>query len=149
MKRVMPVLAILLLIPGTFAISGCSKTPDAPLTNTSQTNANTAAPSKTSKTTATGTLSASPNPIKVCDNSKTGVTTLTWNTMGATDVEVRVWKPDGDLFAKSGPSGSWATGKWVNNGTVFYLQDVSGGKPLTSEYTITTLTANVTNAGCP
>lgn len=144
----MPVLAMVILTAGTFAISGCSGTPGPSPSNTSQTNTNTAAPSKSSKTTATGTLTASPNPIKVCDNSKTGVTTLTWTTMGATEIEVRVWKPDGDLFAKAGPSGSWTTGKWVNNGTVFYLQDVSGGKPLTADNTITTFVASVTNEGC-
>jgi hypothetical protein len=69
--------------------------------------------------------------------------------MGATDVEVRVSKPDGDLFAKTGPKGSWTTAKWVGNGMKFYLQDVSGGKPLTQENTITTLTVTVTKEGCP
>jgi hypothetical protein len=42
-----------------------------------------------------------------------------------------------------------ATGKWVLDGTKVYLQDVTGGKPLTAEYTIATLTIGVTSAGCP
>jgi hypothetical protein len=154
MKRVWPVLAIVILLAGTFAISGCSRTPDASQTNTSQTNANKPQTDvitpATARTTATGTLTANPNPIKVCDKSETGVTTLSWTSAGALGVQVRVGKPDGDLFAAP-PSGQGTvpTGKWVKDGMKFYLQDVSGGKPLTPENTITTLTVNVTREGCP
>jgi len=107
------------------------------------------APAK-ARTTATGTLTAKPNPIKVCDKTGSGVTTLSWTSNGASAVEIRVGKPDGDLFAKSGPEpGKWTTGKWVGNGMMFYLQDVSGGKPLAPENTIATLVINVTADGCP
>jgi hypothetical protein len=151
MKRVWPVLAMVILLAGTFAISGCSKTPDAPPTNSSQTNANKpdVITPATSKTTATATLTATPSTIKVCDNSGKGITTLVWNSKGAAAVELRVGKPDGDLFAATLGNGNFATGKWVTNGMKFFLQDVSGGKPLTPENTITTITVNVTTEGCP
>jgi hypothetical protein len=49
-----------------------------------------------------------------------------------------VGAPDGPLVSRSGPSGSVNTGKdkWVHNGMAFYLQDVSGGLPLTSANTL-------------
>jgi hypothetical protein len=63
---------------------------------------------------------------------------------------VRFGSPSGDQFARTGPSGGTKqTGKWVGNGTLVYLQDVSDNKPLTYEYTIATLTLGVTSAGCP
>lgn len=134
----------------TAALLGWSCT-SAP-TDNSQANraqSNTQPAAAKAKTAATGTITATPNPIKVCDKTATGKTTLSWTTSGATDVEVRVGKPDGDLFAKTGPAGSWPTEKWVGNGMVFYLQDVSNGKPLTIENTIATVTAKVTSDGCP
>jgi hypothetical protein len=156
MKRVRPVFAIVILLAGTFMISGCSGTPEPSQSNTSQantnktqSNANAAATSGAPMTTATGTITATPNPSKVCDDSKAGVTKLTWNAEGTAEVEVRVNRPDGDLFAKSGPSGTGTTAKWVGNGMRFYLQDVSGGKPLTAENTIRVLTVTVNNEGCP
>jgi hypothetical protein len=149
MKRAMPVLAMLILVAGTFAISGCTSNPEQSQTNKPQANTNTAATSRPPKTTATGAISASPNPIKVCDRSGAGITTLSWTSTGTTDVEVRIGKPDGDLFARTGPNGTWKTGKWVGSGMVFYLQDVSGGKPLVPENTIASLSVAVTNEGCP
>ena len=151
MKRVMPVLATLIAMAGTFAISSCTSNPEQSQTNKPQVsaNANTVATQRPPKTTATGAITASPNPIKVCDASGSGLTTVSWTSTGATDLEVHIGKPDGDLFARTGPYGSWKTGKWVGNGMVFYLQDVSGGKPLTRENTIATVTVAVTNEGCP
>jgi hypothetical protein len=32
---------------------------------------------------------------------------------------------------------------WVPDGMTFYLQDVTGGKPLTSDYTLATLVVNL------
>lgn len=110
-------------------------------------------PQNTSPTTkgksATGSIIATPNPIKVCDKSGSGVTTLTWTSIGTTNVEVHVGKPDGDLFASTEASGTWTTGKWVSDGMVFFLQDVSGGKALTQENTLATATVKVTSQGCP
>jgi len=70
-----------------------------------------------------GWINANPNPIRV---RPPGATTLSRTSTGTTLVEVRVGAADGPLFSRTGPSGSAATGKWVWNGTVFYLQDVSG-----------------------
>jgi len=61
---------------------------------------------------------------------------VAWDYDGATDIEVRVGAPDGPIFAHS-PVKSWlAPTSWAKPGTWFYLQDVSGGKPLTRENTI-------------
>jgi hypothetical protein len=101
------------------------------------------------KTAATGTVTANPNPIKVCDGSNAGVTTLSWSATGTPEVELRIGTPDGGQFARTGPIGRKETGKWVGDGMVIYLQDVFGGKPLTAEYTIATVTLNITREGCP
>jgi len=93
---------------------------------------------------------ADPNPIKVCDGSGLGVTNI-----GLTIeppvlvVDVRIDSPGGTQFATKGNSGFVPTSKWVTDGMVFYLQDITGGKPLTQENTLATVTARVTNVGCP
>jgi len=97
----------------------------------------------------TGTLTANPNPIQVCDGSGLGVTGLSWTSGGTTTVELRVGAPNGALLAHTGPAGSANTGKWVGQGTTFFLQDVSGGLPLTAANTLATITVNTTTAGCP
>ena len=150
MKRAIRIVAGLILAAASFGGLSCTNTPsDSQNKAPANTPANApAAPAKT-KTTATGKLTASPNPIKVCDKTGSGITTLTWTATGTNAIEVRVAKPDGELFAKAVPDGSWKTGKWVGDGMTFYLQDVAGGKPLTPENTIATLVVNVTAAGCP
>jgi PKD repeat protein len=98
----------------------------------------------------TGSISAAPNPIQVCDGSGLGVTTLSWSVANVSAVEVRLNAPNGTLFVGSGSSGGQAaTGKWVNNGMVFYLQNVSDGRPLTPDNTLATVTVGVTAGGCP
>src|SRR5262249_23375638 len=97
----------------------------------------------------TGSISASPNPIQVCDGTGLGATTVTWTSTGTTAVEIHINSPAGTLLKRSGPSGSAATGKTVSNGTVFYLQDVSNGLPLTAANTLATITVGVTTTGCP
>jgi hypothetical protein len=91
---------------------------------------------------AQGTITAAPNPITVCDAAGRGITTLTWTSSGATATEVHVGSPSGALFSAIGPSGSKATGQWVTNGTLFYLQNVSGGLPLTAANTLASVTVN-------
>lgn len=150
MKTAMRTFASLILAVAIFGSWGCT---NAPSDSQNKATANTAAsppaaPAKP-RTAATGRLTANPNPIKVCDKSGSGITTITWTATGTTAIEVRVGKPDGDLFAKAGPDGSWKTGKWVGDGMVFYLQDVSGGKPPTAENTIATAVVSVTTVGCP
>jgi glycosyltransferase involved in cell wall biosynthesis len=97
----------------------------------------------------TGTISANPNPIRVSDKSRVGITTLSWTSSKAETVEVRVGAPDGLLFSQTGPSGAALTGEWVRDGMVFYLQDVSHGLPLTAEHTLATVTVNVIRAKRP
>ncbi len=97
-----------------------------------------------------GTIAANPNPMQVCDGSGTGQTLISWTSTGTTSVEVHVGSPSGGLFAASGSgAGSANTGKWVHEGTTFYLQDVSGGLPLTAANTLAIVTADVTTSGCP
>ena len=147
MKKVFRLFALACL--GLFSLSTWSCTPT-PTDSTA--NKNQAAPQPVAKvkTTATGTLTAAPTPIKVCDKSGTGITTISWTANGASAIEIHIGKPDGDTFvSKADPVGHWTTGKWVGNGTTFYLQDVSGGKPLGPENTIATLSVAVTSEGCP
>jgi parallel beta-helix repeat protein len=84
-------------------------------------------------------LTASPNPIPVTGAAFLGMTTISWMAPGAGAVEVRVGSPNGALFAAGGSRGSAQTRLWVPDGMTFYLQDISGGKPLTEENTIATV----------
>ncbi len=81
-------------------------------------------------------LTASPNPIPVTGAVHLGATTLAWNAPDAERIEIRMGAPDGPLFTTMGNRGSIQTGPWVSNGTVFYLQDVTGGRPLTADFTL-------------
>ncbi len=85
-------------------------------------------------------FTANPNPIL---SAPIGATTLQWSAPTATTIEIHVGSPTGTLFARGGGTGSAMTGNWVTDGLVFYLQDVSGGKPLTSANTLATLVAHV------
>ena len=101
-------------------------------------------------TEAKGSITAEPNPIRVCDGSGLGAASLTWTSTGAKELQVRVGGPNGALFSESGPySGPQATQKWVGDGTTFYLQDVTDDLPLTSANTLSTVTVKVTAVGCP
>jgi parallel beta-helix repeat protein len=84
-------------------------------------------------------LTANPNPIPISGNALHGSTTIIWNAPHAQAVEIRIGSPNGVLFDGGGSRGSVATGLWVSDGMTFYLQDVSGGKPLTAEYTLATV----------
>lgn len=97
-----------------------------------------------------GSITADPNPVQVCDGSGLGTTVLSWtSTGGVRSLEVHVGSPNGPLFAASGSSsGPAKTGKWVVNGTTFYLQNTTGGLPLVSANTLSTVAMKVTNAGC-
>jgi hypothetical protein len=87
---------------------------------------------------------ATPNPVLVpVTGTSLGVTTLQWSAPTATSVEVHVSAPNGTLFAAGGSSGTAPTGQWVSDGTTFYLQDTSGGKPLTAGNTLAVVLVNV------
>lgn len=85
------------------------------------------------------TLTASPNPIPVTGNATLGATTISWSAPDAQLIEIHIGRPDGPLLTRFGNRGSAQTGSWVFDGTVFYMQDVTGGRPLTSDYTLATL----------
>jgi SAM-dependent methyltransferase len=91
-----------------------------------------------------GLIAAEPNPFRP-DSQGLGQTTLSWLAHGTSKVEIHVNAPDGPLFATAGPSRhSRPTGRWVRDGTTFYLQNVSRGLPLTAENTIATVTLRST-----
>ena len=92
-------------------------------------------------------LTASPNPISVTGNSTVGMTTLSWNAPYAQVIEIHVGSPDGPLLTRMGNRGSVQTGAWVTDNTTFYLQDVTGNKPLTSDYTLATVVVRVQRSG--
>ena len=92
-------------------------------------------------------LNANPNPIPVSGNAVVGVTTLSWDAPGAQVIEIHVGAPDGPLFTRMGSRGSAQTGAWVGDGTTFYLQDVSGGNPLTADYTLATAMVHLQKSG--
>ena len=85
------------------------------------------------------TLTANPNPIPVTGAAVNGVTTISWAAPGAEVVEVRIGSPNGVLFVGGNSRGSAQTGPWVSDGMTFYLQDISGGKPLTADNTLATV----------
>lgn len=147
---------LLILGTGLLAMISCSGRQHA--TQSSQTKSN--APPKFHPSNPSGappaspraaTFKADPNPIQLCDGSGLGVTTLTFTSEGPTAVEVRVGSPNGigGVLAHAGPNGTAKTGKWVNDGLIFYLQDASEGRTLTPDNTLATVTVKVTNLGCP
>ncbi|HEX3746038.1 MAG TPA: ferritin-like domain-containing protein [Bryobacteraceae bacterium] len=89
------------------------------------------------------TLTANPNPIPGVGTGY-GMTTISWNAPGASVIQIHVNSPTGPLLTDNGPSGSMATGPWVDNGTQFFLQDVSNGKSLTQANTLAVLTVTTT-----
>jgi hypothetical protein len=88
-------------------------------------------------------LTANPNPILVTGNAIVGQTTITWSAPDAQVIEIHIGGPNGALFTSQGNRGSIQTGPWVSDGLTFYLQDVTEGKPLTSDYTLATLVVHL------
>jgi hypothetical protein len=89
------------------------------------------------------TLEARPQRIIDADGSGLVTTELAWTINPPRLCEVHVGAPDGKLFALASTSGSSKTDKWVRDGMTFFLQDVSGGKPLTRENTVAQVTVQV------
>lgn len=140
----------LFVLLGIALITGCDN--NTPSNSNPTSNSNTAPANAGSQQTMPGkigSITANPNPIKVCDGSGLGITTISWDVPGSKRVEVHVGSPNGALLALSGGSGSQSTGKWVGNGSVFYLQDTSDELPLTAANTIATVSVNLTTQGCP
>jgi len=105
----------------------------------------TAATSDNNSGTSTGggVISASPNPATHTANGD-AMTTISWNApSGVTAVMITIGSPTGPVFADGGPTGSAPTGNWVSNGLTFYLQNVTGGLPLTAANTLGTVAVTV------
>ena len=64
------------------------------------------------------------------------VATLSWEAKGVEAVEVRVGSPDGALLSRGGAAGNATTGRWVQEGMLFYLQDVTNEKQLSPDNTL-------------
>lgn len=97
------------------------------------------APLRLVRGTGVGLMIASPNPAPAsARHPDLGATTLKWVTLGAAHLEIRVGKPDGELFVRATgtASGSSTTGEWVRDGMLFYLQNVSGGRKLSLANTL-------------
>lgn len=98
------------------------------------------------------TFTITNNPIVAPSGS--GTATLTWSTGVSSNVEIHEGSPSGALVGSGGSTGA-AQVSGVTNGTVFYLQDVSYASnangtannvnPLTLQYTLATVTAQVVN----
>ncbi len=96
-----------------------------------------------------------PNPIKVCDGSGLGQGTVYWLTSAAVTCDVRVGSADGPIFyngthdsgpgTASSPVGGVQTGRWVTEGTTFYLIGTTRGYP---QVVLGTTVAHLTTAGC-
>ena len=71
------------------------------------------------------TFWANPNPVIVNDNSGYGQTTLSWNAPDVAAPEIRIGSPTGASMGTQPSAGSATTGKWVNDGMMFYLQNGS------------------------
>jgi len=94
-----------------------------------------------------GTITANPNPVQLAAGSTTGVTNIFWSTAQTAAVEVHQDSPSGPLFARTAAgSFSLPTGNWVIEGTKLFLQDVSSGQPLTSAFTLDSVTLHVAAA---
>ena len=87
---------------------------------------------------------ANPDPAPVCDGSGLSMTDLEWDS--ESNVQIRVNAANGALFAAGGKSGSATTGKWVSDGTTFFLIDAASSDVLQElDVTNTTFGCN-TNA---
>ncbi len=94
---------------------------------------------------------ADPNPVKVAKAGELGETTLFFTTTKSRAVEIHVGAPDGTMMSRYVSmtpvnSGMATAGKWVSNGMIFYLQDVSNGKKLDAANTLATVRVAVVPA---
>lgn len=91
-----------------------------------------------------GTIALDPSVARgSAKNPDAGDFRLEWSSAGTFELEVRVGRPDGLLLARTGSSGAIATGPWVTDGTLFFLQDVDHERPLTFAHTLAVSRARV------
>ncbi len=112
-----------------------------PLTASSGGNAQPAAALPPAMVSNTPQLIATP--AVLVSTGTTGRVTLTWQVPSNMLVEIHVGAPNGKLFASSLGPGQEQTGFWVMNGMQFFLQNVTGSKPLTAENTLAHVTVEV------
>jgi hypothetical protein len=87
-------------------------------------------------------FSATPNPMILGSGATTGTTLLQWNASeGVTAVEIHQGSLDGPLISSGGETGS-APALGIAPGTVFYLQDTTGGKALSPSGTLGIVTVH-------
>ena len=150
MKRNLGLLVcFILIIAGLSGMSGCKDTDDgappsgSPVVGATPTMG--ASPAAV-KPTMIGTLTASPNPIQVCDGSGSGKTTLSWSiNQPVARFQIHIGSPTAPAVMVDSvqPTGKAETGKWVSDGSTFYLQDVARNQ------TVASVTVKVTKDGCP
>ena len=99
----------------------------------------------------TGSITGNPNPVLVTEchpsHRPRGLTTIGWTSRGVDDVEVHLDAPDGPLLDGSGCSRNGSVRRWVEDGAVFHLQDVSGDKPLVAAHTLDMVRVTIDLAG--
>jgi hypothetical protein len=105
-------------------------------------NGNISTSSATAASSDGATLTATPNPIPVTGNAA-GTTSISWSAPTAQIIQIRVGSPTGPLFTNNLNTGSMTTGPWVTDGTTFFLQDVTGNKPLTAANTLAQLVVHL------
>ena len=64
-------------------------------------------------------------------------TRASWSAREASEVDIRLGRPDGVSMGRHASYGTVTTGPWVPDGLTFYLQD--GAKPLAAENTLGTV----------
>ena len=77
------------------------------------------------------------------DSNGLAAANLAWSAPAGTQLEIRIGAPDGVNLGAQPYYGVTSTGNWVRDGMMFYLQDVTGGKPLTAENTLGTVRMSV------
>ena len=128
---------ILTLLPAVslaIMLSGCGK---------SQSDETSAPPASVAVANPRATFTADPNPITATDTTKLGVTKLTWSTTATKYAEIHVLTPNGTLLCTGLETGSCATGPWVTNGMMFYLQDSAAAKPTDPAATLAAVAVKV------
>lgn len=92
---------------------------------------------------ARGSIETDPDPAEPGPRHHARSVTISWTAVGTDALEVRVGAPDGPLFCRSGPADRRTADAWIPDGTVFYLQNVSGNRPLTLRNTLATAEVSV------
>lgn len=94
-----------------------------------------------------GILRLSPNPLLMQSHSG-GTVNVSWLAPPAVQaVEIRVGAPDGARLTTGQTSGAVTATDWMQDGTAFYLVDVTNGKPANAANTLDTVTLRIAAPG--